>query len=123
MQLNKLTAQLKQTGASNNGAETRPSVIDAALVAQLRADIDGQVITAEDSGYDEARKIFYGGFDRRPLVSVRPADTAGVSEVVSLARVTGIPLAVRSGGHSYAGHSLVARGIVLDLKLLNSLHI
>jgi FAD/FMN-containing dehydrogenase len=82
---------------------------------QLRAAFTGQVIGPGDADYDQARTIFYGGFDRRPAVIIRPADDSEVARVVTLARDTGLPLAVRSGGHSNAGHSVVDGGIVLDL--------
>jgi FAD/FMN-containing dehydrogenase len=73
--------------------------------------------------YDEARAVFYGGFDRRPAVIVRAADAADVSHVVSLAAETGVELAVRGGGHSAAGHGISEGGIVLDLKDMRALHI
>ena len=92
-------------------------------VAQLRASFKGQVIGPEDAGYEEARTVFYGGVDRRPAVIIRPVDTNEVSRVVLLARETGLPLAVRSGGHSSAGHSVVEGGIVLDLKDMKGLQI
>jgi len=82
---------------------------------ELRAILNGRVIAPDDAGYDEARTVFYGGIDRRPAVIVRPADATEVSLVVSLARETGVELAVRSGGHSLAGHSVSDGGIVLDL--------
>jgi len=40
----------------------------------LRATFDGRVIAPDDTGYDQARGVFYGSFDRRPAVIVRPAD-------------------------------------------------
>ena len=67
--------------------------------------------------------VFYGGIDRRPAVIVRPTDASDVSQVVSLARETGLELAVRSGGHSLAGHSTTDGGIVLDLADMNALEI
>jgi FAD/FMN-containing dehydrogenase len=84
-------------------------------VSQLRASIKGQIITPADSEYNLARTVFYGGVDRRPVVIVRVADASDVARVVSLACETGLPLAVRSGGHSTAGHSVCEGGIVLDL--------
>jgi hypothetical protein len=73
--------------------------------ARLRAALNGRVITPDDAGYDEARSVFYGGIDRRPALIVRVADATDVSRVVGLARDGGLELAVRSGGHSGAGHS------------------
>jgi hypothetical protein len=43
--------------------------------------------------------------------------------VVRLARVTSLPLAVRSGGHSNGGLGVVDDGIVLDLRLMRALDI
>ena len=45
-------------------------------IAQLRAELNGQVITPDDKSYDQARAVFYGSIDRRPAVIVRPADAA-----------------------------------------------
>jgi FAD/FMN-containing dehydrogenase len=92
-------------------------------IPKLRADLDGQVIAPEDPGYDQARTLFYGGFERRPAVIVRAADAAEVARIVSLARETGLELAVRSGGHSPAGHSVNDGGIVLDLADMRALDI
>jgi FAD/FMN-containing dehydrogenase len=90
---------------------------------RLAAAVDGRIITPGDPAYDRARTVFYGGFDRRPAVIVRPTDASDVSQVVSLARETGLELAVRSGGHSIAGHSTTDGGIVLDLADMNALEI
>jgi hypothetical protein len=91
-------------------------------IPQLRAALNGRVITPDDAAYDHARAVFYGGFDqRRPTVIVRVADTTDVARVVELARETGLELAIRSGGHSLAGHSVSDGGIVLDLSELRAL--
>jgi len=92
-------------------------------IPQLRVAVKGRVIAPEDAGYDEARTVFIGGVDRRPAVIVRVADATDVSRVVSLARETGLELAVRSGGHSAAGHSVSDGGIVLDLSNMRGLDI
>jgi FAD/FMN-containing dehydrogenase len=100
-----------------------PPNSDAISVAQLRSQVTGQVIAPGDTGYDEARALFYGGFDRRPAVVVRPADAADVAQVVSLARETGVDLAVRNGGHSAAGFGAADGGITLDMSSLKALEI
>jgi FAD/FMN-containing dehydrogenase len=76
-----------------------------------------------DTGYDQARKVFYGKWDRRPAAIVRPADAAGVARVVTLAAESGLELAVRGGGHSLAGHSTTEGGIVLDLGAMTGLEL
>jgi FAD/FMN-containing dehydrogenase len=90
---------------------------------RLRAAVDGRIITPGNPAYDQARTVFYGGIDRRPAVIVRPTDASDVSQVVSLARETELELAVRSGGHSLAGHSTTDGGIVLDLADMHALEI
>jgi len=91
--------------------------------AELRALFNGRVIAPDDSGYNQAREVFYGKFDRRPAAIVRVADAGDVSRLVSLARQTGVELAVRSGGHSLAGYGVTEGGIVLDLSGMRALQI
>jgi FAD/FMN-containing dehydrogenase len=92
-------------------------------IAQLRSSLKGRVVTPQDGEYDQLRTLFYGGFNRRPGLIVRAANAADVSQVISLARETGLSLAVRSGGHSLAGHSVPDGGIMLDLRDMHALQI
>jgi FAD/FMN-containing dehydrogenase len=92
-------------------------------IPSLRAALNGRVIAPEDAGYDEARTVFLGGIDRRPAVIIRPGDAADVARVVTLARESGLPLAVRSGGHSGAGHGTTDGGILLDLRDMRGLEV
>ena len=92
-------------------------------IAKLRAAVKGSVIAPEDALYDQARAVFYGWVDRMPCAVVRAADEADVARVVSLARETGLELAIRSGGHSLAGHGTSEGGIVIDLSDMRALEI
>ena len=85
--------------------------------------VTGQVIRPGDADYDKARTVFLGGVDRRPAVIIRVANNKDVSRVIALARDSGMPLAVRSGGHSGAAHGVVDDGIVLDLADMRALKI
>jgi FAD/FMN-containing dehydrogenase len=93
------------------------------VIQELRGRLDGRVITPDDETYEQARAVFYGSIDRRPAVVVRPADASEVSRVVALARESGAELAIRSGGHSLAGHGVSEAGIVLDLVDMRALEI
>jgi FAD/FMN-containing dehydrogenase len=90
--------------------------LDEADIREFSSKVRGQLIRTQDDGYDEARAIFYGGIDRRPALIVRVANATDVSRVIALARESGQELAVRSGGHSVAGHSTTEGGILLDLS-------
>src|SRR5215207_8512209 len=100
--------------------ESDPTLIS---IPELRTAFHGQVIGPGDPDYDKARTVFYGGIDRHPAVIIRAADAGDVARVVSLARETGLELAVRSGGHSIPGHSVSDGGIVLDLSALKRLDV
>jgi FAD/FMN-containing dehydrogenase len=92
--------------------------------AQLVDNLPGRVISPDDPEYDQARTVFYGGFDdRRPAAIVRPKEAADVSRVIAFARDTGLELAVRGGGHSLAGHGVSDGGVVLDLSEMRALEI
>jgi FAD/FMN-containing dehydrogenase len=64
-----------------------------------------------------------GAVDRRPALIVRAADADDVARTIALARERGLELAVRSGGHSGAGHGVSEGGIVLDLGDMRALDI
>jgi FAD/FMN-containing dehydrogenase len=102
---------------------TSPSRTKIGWIDELRASVAGRTIAPVDDGYDAARTVFYGGIDRRPSAIVRVANDEDVSRVVTFARDMGLELAVRSGGHSVAGHSVTEGGIVLDLADLRGLEI
>src|SRR4051812_10145509 len=87
----------------------------------IRTRVSGRVIGPDDDGYDQARQVMYG--DLRPAAVIRAADVADVQRVVRLAAETGAELAVRSGGHSGAGHSSTDGGIVLDLRDLKAIDV
>ena len=92
-------------------------------ISEIRQLVKGRVVGPGDESYDAARTVFYGGIDRRPAGIVLATDAADVARVVSLARDKGLELAVRSGGHSTAGHSVTEGGILLDLGGMKALQI
>jgi FAD/FMN-containing dehydrogenase len=90
---------------------------NAALV-DLRESMMGEVITPGHVEYDAARKVWNGDIDRRPALVARCASTTDVQAALAFARKSGLPVAVRGGGHSFPGHSVVDDGIVIDLREL-----
>jgi FAD/FMN-containing dehydrogenase len=84
----------------------------------LKDAFGGEVVTSTDEGYDEARRLWNSVHDRRPAALVRPRSAGEVATGIRFARDHDLELAVRSGGHSPAGHSSSDGGLVLDLSRL-----
>lgn len=118
--MNRLSHQGTEHSSEATVNNFNPKRLD---IPDLRSRLKGQVITPEDLDYDPARTVFYGGIDRHPAAIIQVADAGDVAMVISLAQESGVELAVRSGGHSFAGHSLSERGLVLDFRDMRALHI
>ena len=88
----------------------------------LRARLGGSVIDPDGAEYDTSRAVASGD-DLHPAIIVRAANASDVVATVNLARVTGLELAVRSGGHSTAGHGSTEGGILLDVAGLKDLEL
>ncbi len=99
-------------------ALSAPSALGAAQLGRLQAAFDGEIVTPTDQEYDEARRLWNAIHDRRPAVLVRPRSSDEVAAVVRFARDEDLELAIRSGGHSAAGHSSSDGGLVVDLSRL-----
>lgn len=86
---------------------------------ELRAGLSGRVLTAADAEYEHARMVFRGEIEGHPLAIVRVANATDIAHVIRVARQSGLPLSVRSGGHSPFGRSTNDDGLVIDLRDLN----
>jgi hypothetical protein len=92
-------------------------------ILDLEAQLLGALIRPAHDDYDSARRVRNLTIDRRPTLIARAADAADVIRSVTFARDHDLPLAVRSGGHSLAGHSAVDGGLVVDLSGMHGLSI
>ena len=86
-------------------------------------ELQGKVIRPGDAEYEHARRVWNAAIDRRPALIVRARTAADVSRAVRWARAQEMPLAVRGGGHSPAGHGVVDDGLVIDLRPMRRLAI
>ena len=66
--------------------------------------------------YDEACTLFNSMIERRPAAVARCAHPQDVVGALGFAREHGLEVAVRAGGHSVAGLSLVDGGLVIDVR-------
>jgi FAD/FMN-containing dehydrogenase len=99
-------------------------VLGEATIQELREQVRGEVLTPDDGGYEEARRVWNGAFDgTRPSLVVRCSGAADVIAAVGFARSNDLTIAVRGGGHSVAGFSTCADGIVIDLSPMREVRV
>jgi FAD/FMN-containing dehydrogenase len=90
---------------------------------ELKSKFQGHIILPDDTDYDQARQVFYGGIDKKPAAIIRVSSTEDVQQAVQLAKEKKLELAVRSGGHSVAGYSTTDGGLVIDLRDMHKIDI
>jgi FAD/FMN-containing dehydrogenase len=90
----------------------------------LRSAVRGRIYLPRTPGYNAARLVYNVRYDgARPEAVVQPLDTRDVAAVVRWANRFGVRVVPRSGGHSYAGYSTTARGVVVDLSRMSGVRV
>ena len=92
-------------------------------IDSLRPQVRGPVILPSDDAYDGTRRTFNAMLDKRPEVIVQPLDTADVVAAVRWAAESGLPVSIRGGGHSVAGHSVGDGSLMLDLARMRGVEV
>jgi FAD/FMN-containing dehydrogenase len=89
----------------------------------LLPDITGEIIAPDHPAYEAERRVWYGAIDRRPALIAKTTSTADVVSALGFALDHALPFAVRAGGHSLAGFSVIDDGLVIDLRGLRRIAI
>jgi FAD/FMN-containing dehydrogenase len=90
---------------------------------ELRSLMQGRVLLPADDGYEAARKVWSGAIDHRPALIARCQATKDVQAAVRAAKTYGLALAVRGGGHDWAGRSVRHGGLMIDLSPMRQVKI
>src|SRR5215510_1415090 len=91
--------------AGRASARMRPMAATRLATSLQQADLDGQVVDHGHADYDRLRRVYNAVIDRRPGAIVQVSSPSDVQKVVRIAAAAAVPLAVRGGGHSFAGLS------------------
>jgi FAD/FMN-containing dehydrogenase len=83
----------------------------------------GSVVRPDDPDYDLERKIWNGSIDKSPALIVKCAGVADVINAVKVGRSSGLPVAVRGGGHSFPGLSVADDALVIDLSAMRGIRV
>jgi FAD/FMN-containing dehydrogenase len=85
--------------------------------------MSARVVRPESPDYERLRRPAIGQFDGiRPQALVLCASAEDVAEAIALARRARLPLAVRSGGHCFAGRSS-SEGVVIDVSPMDAVSV
>ncbi len=99
------------------------TALEATTIAQLQARLRGEVIRPGDARYERSRLVWNGRIDRYPALIVYCADPEDVLTTIDFARSVGLPITVRSGGHSMVGLSVGNGALVIDLSRMKGIQI
>lgn len=88
-------------------------------LAAFGAGFNGRLLLSDHAEYDRMRAVWNGAIDRRPAAIACCTDAAQVAEAVRFARASGLEIAVRGGGHNYAGHAVCDAGLMIHLGAMN----
>ncbi|MFE9852310.1 FAD-binding oxidoreductase [Streptomyces sp. NPDC005576] len=109
-------------GRSTPGRTSAPAASASGAPADwpaLGRGLDGTLVRPEDGAYDTARRLYNTRFDtQRPAAVAYVRHEDDIRECLAFARTTGTPVAIRSGGHSYAGLSAATGRLVVDVSAL-----
>ena len=104
-------------------SDGKQAVVPGSDIADLRGSLRGELLLPGANGYDQARKVWNGSFDRHPALIARCAGSADVVQAVKFAAAHSLLVAVRGGGHSLSGQSVCDGGLVIDLSPMRSVHV
>ena len=97
--------------------------LQSAKIEELKAHFRGAVIFSGNEGYESARQIWNGMFDRRPAIIARCVGTSDVISAVNFARDNNLLVSVKGGGHNSAGNAVCDDGMMLDLSLMRRVNV
>lgn len=98
-------------------------MVNEETTREFKASLRGELIQRNDKGYDEARKLYNGMIDKRPLLIARCVDVADVMCAVRFSQKEKLLTAVRGGGHNGPGLGSCDDGLVIDLSLMKGVRV
>ncbi|MFD7711908.1 FAD-binding oxidoreductase [Streptomyces sp. NPDC059786] len=112
------TATATRTGKGSSGSTGTPAAADWPRLAK---DLDGDLIRPGDRSWPDARQLYNTRFDSlKPAAVAYVAHSDDIRTALAYARAHDVPVAIRNGGHSYAGWSSGDGRLVVDVSALKS---
>jgi FAD/FMN-containing dehydrogenase len=83
----------------------------------------GRLLRPDDPDFQTAKRVFNPLFDGRNPIAVAGCTTSEDVQACVTAAAGRVPIAPRSGGHSYAGYSTPEGGLVIDVGALSNVDV
>ncbi|MET7293435.1 FAD-binding oxidoreductase [Streptomyces griseoloalbus] len=115
----------RRTPASRTPTPTRattaaPTPADWTALAR---DLDGPLVRPGDADWPTAHRLYNTRFDGLKPAAVAYVDHADdIRTALTHARAHAVPVAIRNGGHSYAGWSSGTNRLIIDVSELSTTH-
>jgi hypothetical protein len=97
--------------------------VEPVATEELRARMQGRIVTPADDAYASVRQIWNGAVTSRPALFAHCESVQDVQTAVRFARAQNLPLSVRGGGHDWAGRALRDGGLVIDLTRMRHVRV
>ncbi|GGX24813.1 FAD-binding oxidoreductase [Streptomyces lomondensis] len=108
------------TGSRATATTTTRTVAATANWSALARDLDGPLIRPGDTSWTAARQLYNTRFDDlKPAAVAYVAHPDDIRTALSYARAHALRVAIRNGGHSYAGWSSGNGRLIIDVSKLN----
>ena len=98
-------------------------MLSETTIKNFKANLRGDLIQRSDERYEEARKLYNGMIDKRPLLIARCVDVADITAAVNFGRDLDLLIAIRGGGHNGPGFGSCDDGLVIDLSMMKSVRV
>ncbi|MEU6381036.1 FAD-binding oxidoreductase [Streptomyces sp. NPDC046909] len=120
-------ADAAQTATSGKSARTSNRTSAAATPAPanwtaLARDLDGTLIRPGEANWPAAHQLYNTRFDNlKPAAVAYIAHADDIRTTLAYAKAHGLTVAIRNGGHSYAGWSSGNNRLIVDVSRLNTI--
>ncbi|MFG2830164.1 FAD-binding oxidoreductase [Streptomyces sp. NPDC048434] len=119
------TGAASGTGTAQTNAASAPAGAARGRASQsswtaLGKSLDGKLVRASDAAYATARRLYNTRYDTlKPSAIAYVQHPSDIAECLAFARRYDTPVAIRSGGHSYAGWSSGNGKLIVDVSALS----
>ncbi|MBY6186164.1 FAD-binding oxidoreductase [Marinobacter hydrocarbonoclasticus] len=99
------------------------SVSNGFDVLSLQDHFSGPLLLPDHPDYDTVRQLWNAMADKRPALIARCQNEEDIQAALAFARSHDLEIALRGAGHNIAGNASCNGGMLIDLSLMNQVHV